>query len=231
MTLYCLEPIGERLQRTETMTATRIHLIRHGEVHNPDGILYGRLPNFGLSERGHKMARMAAEDLRSQGRPVTSLRVSPLQRTRESAAPLQELFGLESVVEERVIEPHNKFEGSTVSIENILRRPSTWWQLRNPFRPSWGEPFVLVRNRMLAAIEEAWANTDSGDAVIVSHQMPIWITHLALGGHQLFHNPKLRRCALSSITSFEKIDGKFVEVDYREPAASLLEGAIDVGAV
>lgn len=213
------------------MTAQRVHLIRHGEVHNPDGILYGRLPNFGLSQRGHKMARMAAEALAAQGRPVASLRVSPLQRTRESALPLQELFGLEPIIEERVIEPHNFFEGKKVSVETFLRRPSLWWQLRNPLRPSWGEPFVLVRNRMLAAIEEAWANTESGDAVVVSHQMPIWVTHLAIGGHRLFHNPKLRRCALSSITSFEKIDGKFIEVDYLEPAAALLVGAIDVGAV
>jgi broad specificity phosphatase PhoE len=213
------------------MTATRIHLIRHGEVHNPDGILYGRLPNFGLSMRGQIMARMAAEDLLAQGRPVTSLRVSPLQRTRESASPVQELFGLEPMVDDRVIEPHNVFEGSTVSIENILRRPNTWWQLRNPLRPSWGEPFVSVQTRMLAALEDAWSTTESGDAVIVSHQMPIWITHLAIAGRPLFHNPKNRRCSLSSITSFEKVDGNFVEVDYREPAASLLGSSIDVGAV
>jgi broad specificity phosphatase PhoE len=213
------------------MTATRVHLIRHGEVHNPDGVLYGRLPNFGLSERGHKMARLAALDLQSQGRPVTTLRVSPLQRTRESAAPVQEVFGLEPIIDERVIEPHNFFEGKKVSLKALIRKPAMWWQLRNPMRPSWGEPFVSVRGRMLAAIEEAWSSTDLGDAVIVSHQMPIWVTHLAIGGHKLFHNPKLRRCALSSITSFEKIDGKFVEVDYREPAAALLVGAIDVGAV
>ncbi len=222
---------GNRLQRTELMTATRVHLIRHGEVHNPDGILYGRLPNFGLSERGHKMARLAAEELASQGRSVTSLRVSPLQRTRESAAPVQEIFGLQPVIDDRVIEPHNFFEGKKVSLKALIRKPAMWWQLRNPMRPSWGEPFVSVRGRMLAAIEEAWSSTETGDAVIVSHQMPIWVTHLAIGGHKLFHNPKLRRCALSSITSFEKIDGKFVEVDYREPAAALLVGAIDVGAV
>jgi len=213
------------------MTATRIHLIRHGEVHNPDGILYGRLPNFGLSMRGQIMARMAAEDLLAQGRPVTSLRVSPLQRTLESSLAVQELFGLEPIVDERVIEPHNKFEGTTVSIENILRRPYTWWELRNPLRPSWGEPFVSVQARMLAVLEDAWSTTESGDAVIVSHQMPIWITHLAIAGRPLFHNPKNRRCSLSSITSFEKVDGNFVEVDYREPAASLLGSSIDVGAV
>ena len=213
------------------MTAARIHLIRHGEVHNPDGILYGRLPNFRLSERGQKMALIAAEDLAAQGRRLSSLRVSPLQRTRESAAPVQELFGLEPIIDERVIEPYNHFQGKNVSLSSFLRNPSMWWQLRNPVRPSWGEPYVSVRARMLAALEEAWANTESGDAVVVSHQMPIWTTHLAVAGQRLFHNPKRRRCALSSITSFEKVDGKFVEVDYREPAAALLAGSIDVGAV
>jgi broad specificity phosphatase PhoE len=213
------------------MTASRIHLIRHGEVHNPDGVLYGRLPNFRLSDRGQKMARMAAEDLKSQARQIGSLTVSPLQRTRESAAPVAELFGLDLKIDERVIEPHNLFEGKTVSLAAIARNPAMWWQVRNPMRPSWGEPFVSVRARMLAALEDAWVSTESGDAVIVSHQMPIWVTHLAISGEKLFHNPKLRRCALSSITSFEKVDGKFVEVDYREPAAALLTGAIDVGAV
>ena len=213
------------------MTAARIHLIRHGEVHNPDGILYGRLPNFGLSARGKTMARIAAEDLLAQGRPVTSLRVSPLQRTLESSLGVQELFGIEPIVDDRVIEPHNFFEGKRLTASNVLRHPSYLWQLRNPFRPSWGEPFASVRGRMLAALEDAWANTESGDAAIVSHQMPIWITHLGVSGQPLFHNPKKRRCALSSITSFEKVDGKFVEVDYREPASSLLGSSIDVGAV
>jgi len=213
------------------MTAERIHLIRHGEVHNPDGILYGRLPNFGLSMRGQIMARMAAEALLAQGRPVSSLRVSPLQRTLESAAPVQELFGLEPIVDERVIEPHNFFEGKRLTASNVLSHPSYLWQLRNPFRPSWGEPFDSVQARMLAALEDAWATTESGDALIVSHQMPIWVTHLGVGGHPLFHNPKKRRCALSSITSFEKVDGKFFEVDYREPASSLVGSSIDVGAV
>ncbi|MEY4367361.1 MAG: hypothetical protein RLZ28_776 [Actinomycetota bacterium] len=213
------------------MTATRIHLIRHGEVHNPDGILYGRLPNFGLSVRGQIMARMAAEDLLAQGRPVTSLRVSPLQRTLESSLAVQELFGLEPIVDERVIEPHNFFEGKRLTASNVLRHPSYLWQLRNPFRPSWGESFVSVQERMLAALEDSWQTTESGDAVIVSHQMPIWVTHLAIAGSPLFHNPKNRLCALSSITSFEKIAGKFVEVEYREPASSLLGSSIDVGAV
>ena len=213
------------------MTASRIHLIRHGEVHNPDGILYGRLPNFGLSVRGQIMARMAAEDLLAHGRPVTSLRVSPLQRTLESSLAVQELFGLEPIVDERVIEPHNFFEGKRLTASNVLRHPSYLWQLRNPFRPSWGEPFVSVQARMLAALEDSWQTTESGDAVIVSHQMPIWVTHLAIAENALFHNPKNRRCALSSITSFEKRAGKFVEVEYREPASSLLGSSIDVGAV
>ena len=75
------------------MPADRIHLIRHGEVHNPGGVLYGRLPHFRLSELGHKMAKSAAskvaETVASDGRTVVKLLASPLLRTQESAAPVE----------------------------------------------------------------------------------------------------------------------------------------------
>lgn len=210
------------------MSAERLHLIRHGEVHNPDRVLYGRLPNFRLSESGAKMAQAAADYLAQQGRDVTALYVSPLQRARESAAPVAAKFGLTPIVDERVIEPTNVFEGRRM--KQTLLNPLNWWHLRNPSVPSWGEPYQQVVRRMTAAMSEAWENTESGDAVIVSHQLPIWITHLALGGEQLQHDPRKRRCELSSITSFEKdADGNWVEVSYATPAAT--GEAIDVGAV
>ena len=67
------------------MPASRIHLVRHGEVHNPEGILYGRLPHFRLSERGHEMAALAAKELKARGVKVGALDASPLLRTREAA--------------------------------------------------------------------------------------------------------------------------------------------------
>ncbi len=209
--------------------AHRIHLVRHGEVDNPEGILYGRLPGYRLSARGHEMAALAAEALAD--RPIARLVASPLVRTQESAAPWAERYGLEPVLDDRVIEPWNAFEGTRMRL--ALRDPRNWWRLRAPWRPSWGEPYGAVRDRMLAAMDEAWDAVDDGDVVVVSHQMPIWTTTRAIAGRPLPHNPATRRTSLSSITSFERdpVTGAWAEVDYQEPAAGLLDGAIDTGAV
>lgn len=213
------------------MPADRIHLVRHGEVHNPEGVLYGRLPNFGLSVRGHKMAESAAEEIKRQGRRIVALYCSPLQRTRESARPFTKIFGLDPIVDERFIEPTNVFEGRRMSVKHVLFKPNRWWHFRRPSRPSWGEPYEQVVTRMLEGVLEAANSVHEGDVVIVSHQLPIWMVHSRVTNRPLPHNPTLRRCTLSSITSFELVDGKLVEVDYREPAKHLQASAIDVGAV
>ena len=213
------------------MVADRIHLVRHGEVHNPEGVLYGRLPNFGLSDLGHKMAAAAAEEIKSQGRRITALYCSPLQRTRESARPFTQIFGLDPITDERFIEPTNVFQGKVLSAGRLMVQPNRWIHFRNPNRPSWGEPYTDVVARMMEGVLEAANSVKSGDVVIVSHQLPIWMMHSAVNGKKLPHNPTQRRCTLSSITSFEIRDGQLVEVDYREPAKGLTNQAIDVGAV
>jgi broad specificity phosphatase PhoE len=215
--------------------ASLIHLVRHGEVFNPDGVLYGRIPGFGLSELGKRMAAESADS--KVGHPVTRLYASPLQRTQESAAPWSKNFGLEINVEDRLIEPWNNFEGTPGMSARVLRNPKYWPMLRNPFKPSWGEPYASIAERMLAAIDHAWSATESGEVVLVSHQLPIWMVHRALAGEALFHDPRKRRCALSSITTLalrepgSKSRSKFVEVDYQDPAADLQASAIDQGAV
>jgi broad specificity phosphatase PhoE len=218
------------------MPADRIHLVRHGEVHNPEGVLYGRLPNFGLSELGHKMALAAAEEIKSQGRRVAALFCSPLQRTRESARPFTKIFGLDPIADDRLIEPTNVFQGQVLSASRLMFQPHRWIHFRNPNRPSWGEPYIEVVARMTEAVLEAANSVESGDVVIVSHQLPIWMMHSSVAGIKLPHNPTQRRCTLSSITSFEMVDGKLVEVDYREPAKRLSHDGnnpvpTDVGAV
>ncbi|MFV9426321.1 histidine phosphatase family protein [Microbacterium sp. S1037] len=214
------------------MPADRLHLVRHGEVHNPRRVLYGRLPGFGLSVDGRHMARQAAEYVHGLDRPVSALIASPLQRTRESAEPFVSLFGIEPVIDERVIEPTNVFEGRRM--KQALANPVNWRHLRQPAVPSWGEPYAQVVARMTAAMTDAWDRVPSGDVVIVSHQLPIWVTHLALSLQPTRHDPRKRRCALSSVTSFERrddVDGsrRWVEVAYAEPASTA--GAVDVGAV
>ena len=209
------------------MPADRLHLVRHGEVHNPDRVLYGRLPNFALSAGGRTMAAAAAAHVEALGRPVSALYASPLQRTRESAEPFTAAFGLEPVIDERVIEPTNVFEGKRM--RRAVLNPANWKHLTDPAIPSWGEPYLEVVERMDAAMKDAWNAASSGDVIIVSHQLPIWITHLAVAGEPLRHDPRKRRCALSSVTSFECRGDQWREVAYAEPATTA--GAVDVGAV
>ena len=215
------------------MPADRIHLIRHGEVHNPGGVLYGRLPHFRLSDLGHEMAKSAAttvaEKVAGQGRSVVKLLASPLLRTQESAAPIADEFGLEVHTDQRLIEPYNIFEGRKLTASHILIRPHLYYHLRNPQKPSWGEPYETIAARMMEAIEDAWNSVDSGEVVIVSHQLPIVMVQLTVAGKPLAHNPKQRRCSLSSITTLERWGDKFVEVGYVDTAAN--HTVIDRGAV
>lgn len=212
------------------MPADIVHLVRHAEVENPQHLLYGRLPGYGLTERGHRMAALAAEAL--DGRPIVSLVASPLQRTQESAAPWAARFGLRPTLDERVIEPWNVFEGMRVR-RAILSRPWRLWHFRDARVPTWGEPYLAVRDRMLEAMAVAADAADGGEVVIVSHQMPIETTARAIAGQSLPHNPGRRRTSLSSITSFRRdaATGAWTEIGYQEPAAGLLVDAIDTGAV
>lgn len=199
---------------------------------NPDRVLYGRLPGFGLSELGARMAGAAAVDLAERGRPVVRLVSSPLQRARESAEPISAEFGVPIEIDERIIEPTNHFEGKRMSGPGgALRDARNWASLRNPLQPSWGEPFRAISNRMMAAIDDAFLSVDHGDVVLVSHQLPIWMVHRSLTRQQLAHDPRKRRCALSSITTLTLRGTAVVEVAYANPAGALLDGATDVGAV
>lgn len=212
------------------MPADLIRLVRHGEVHNPDGVLYGRIPGFHLSERGHRMAELAAESL--TGHPIAAIWASPLQRTQESAAPWLARFADAGplVTEPRLIEPSNTFEGLNIRKE-LRRRPLLARHLVNPSKPSWGEPFVSIAGRMMAAVADAHASVDGGEVVLVTHQLPIWMVARTVQGKRLASDPRTRRCSLSSITTVQKQGDVFVEVDYQEPARELLAESIDLGAV
>jgi len=199
---------------------TIVHLLRHGEVYNPQGILYGRLPDFHLSEDGVLMAKAAAKWF--AGRDVTALFSSPLDRAQETAAPLAETLGLEVRLDERLIEAANDFEGLKFGEGDASpAKPKNWPLFRNPFRPSWGEPYAEVVWRMGRAVGHARAAARGHEAVCVSHQLPIWTTRRAAEGHHLWHNPRNRECNLASVTSLVYESDRLVRVDYAEPAVGL----------
>ncbi len=200
----------------------RLHFVRHGEVFNPKGLLYERLEGFPLSDRGHGMAQAAAAELEKLGRPIGQLLVSPLERTQQSAAPIAQNFGLTPQIEERIIEPWNKLRGYPMGARGLLSNPALAIHLYNPMQPSWGEPYEEIAQRMTEAALSAWDVAGGSDVVLVSHQLPIWMTYLTASGLRLPHNPRNRRCSLSSITSFEVENGKLIPVDYREPGMNFL---------
>ncbi len=194
-------------------------------------MLYGRLPNFALTALGRQMAEAAAKELASTGANYTKLISSPLLRTLQSARPISEALNLSVSTENQIIEPTNLFEGKKVGLETVLANPSFLLKLYNPLQPSWGEPYKQIVSRMTEALRRAWDQPPTGEVVMVSHQLPIWSLHLAASGKPLWHDPRSRRCDLSSITSFEFKNNKLVEVDYRDPAKSLRTKAVDSGAV
>jgi broad specificity phosphatase PhoE len=205
---------------------TTVHLLRHGQVENPTRVLYGRLPGYHLSTLGVQMAEAAASYLKDI--PFTHLRCSPLERARETMAPVAATRPERAVViDDRLIEADNLFAGQVFGEKSwTLLDPRNWWLLRNPFRPSWGEPYVEIVDRMNAAVlDAAEAAGPGGQALVVSHQLPIWMMRSHAEGRRLLHDPRRRECTLASITSITLVDGRIARVDYAEPAAHLLPRA------
>ncbi|GAB2690350.1 histidine phosphatase family protein [Thalassiella azotivora] len=208
------------------MTRTTVHLLRHGEVHNPEGVLYGRLPGYNLSELGRQMAQRVADHLRERGHDVVHVVASPLERAQQTAAPVAAAYGLDVATDERVIEAGNHFQGLTFGVgDGSLRHPRHWWHLRNPLRPSWGEPYRVIAARMHAAAADARDAARGHEAVVVSHQLPVWIARLAAERRRFVHDPRRRECTLASLTSLDYEDDHLVGVRYSEPAGDLLPGA------
>lgn len=206
---------------------TVVHLLRHGEVDNPEGVLYGRLPGYVLSALGHEMAQRAADALK--GHDIAAVITSPMERAQQTAVPVAAVHGVEIGTDLRLIEADNIFEGKKVSVgDGVLRQPQAWRYLYNPFKPSWGEPYAEVAARMTGAINSARDLARGSEVVLVSHQLPIWIARLAAEQRRLWHDPRSRQCSLASITSLTFRKDQLAAISYTEPSRDLLEMASKV---
>lgn len=200
---------------------TTVHLMRHGEVHNPEGVLYGRRTGYHLSDLGRRMAARVAQTVGD--RDIVRVVASPLERAQETAMPLADVRGVEIDVEPRIIESANIFEGEPFGVgDGVLRKPRTWRHLYNPFKPSWGEPYKDIVARMMAAVYDARDGARGHEVVLVSHQLPIWITRLHVEGRSFLHDPRRRQCTLCSLTSLTFEGDELSTVRYSEPAADLI---------
>lgn len=196
---------------------TVVHVMRHGEVHNPEGVLYGRLPDYHLSERGRAQAEAVAAWLAK--RDIVYVVASPLERAQETAAPIAAEHGLSIDVDNSLIESHNVFQGQRVSPgDGALRDPRNWWHLRNPRSPSWGEPYHEIAERMQAAVRRARRRGNGHEAVCVSHQLPVETLRRSMNSETLHHFPTRRMCNLASVTSFYFDGDDYVGWGYSELA-------------
>jgi broad specificity phosphatase PhoE len=203
------------------MTTTTVHLLRHGEVHNPGGVLYGRMDGYHLSDLGREMAQRVADAVAD--RDIVHLVSSPLERAQETIAPIAESRSLEVQIDRRVLESGNVFQGEQFAGgAGVLWKPRSWWHLRNPWKPSWGEPYKLIVERMMAAVYDARDAARGREAVIVSHQLPIWTTRLHIERRSFLHDPRKRQCTLCSLTSLTFEDDELTTLRYSEPAADLI---------
>src|SRR5262249_21394884 len=172
-----------------TKPSTVVHMLRHGEVFNPEKILYGRLPGYRLSELGVQMAKAGAAHL--SGHDVTYVVASPLERAQQTAEPFAAEFELPIAVDENLIESANFFEGKRVAVgDGALRDPRNWWVLRDPVTPSWGEPYRQIAARMFTALLSARERAEGHEAVCVSHQLPIWMLRRHVESRRLWHDPR-----------------------------------------
>lgn len=202
--------------------AQTIHFVRHGEVHNPEKILYGLQPGWRLSDRGNEMAAVIGDW--SAKLDLGAIHSSPLQRAQETVAPIIAKHKLSLTTDKNLIEASNIFEGKKFELgSGVLRHPSSWRYLYNPWKPSWGEPYDQLISRMLKGLFAARDAAGGKDAICVSHQLPIWILRSAVEGRRLLHDPRKRECTLASVTSFElDNEGMISSVSYSEPAKHLL---------
>ena len=75
---------------------------------------------------------------------------------------------------------------------------------------------------MMSAVHDARIAAAGHEAVVVSHQLPIWTTRLAAEKRSFLHDPRKRQCTLCSLTSFHFVGDQLTQVSYSEPAGDLI---------
>jgi broad specificity phosphatase PhoE len=196
--------------------STTLHLIRHGEVENPKGVIYGRLPGYNLSERGQRQAKESAEHLADAD--LVTIWASPLERAQQTAGIIAEPHGLSVNTDDRLLESETTLEGLGRDVLHFFRSPKQWWHFRNPLKPSWGEPFSSIRERMLGAVNEAVEGAEGREVALVSHQTPVLVARLTLTRRRTPPWLGLTPCQTGSVTTLVlNSEGRVEDASYFAP--------------
>ncbi len=158
---------------------TTIHLVRHGDVDNPDKVYYGRLPGFGLNAEGREQARAAGRYL--SNRPITIIYASPQKRAQETARIIQAAIEPEPRFcdEEAINEIYSQYDGvSQHEMDGIN------WNFYDRARPPYEQP-ADVFGRVSEFVQRMRREHRGEEVVAVSHADPIvfywmWILGIPL---------------------------------------------------
>ncbi len=144
------------------MSTLTIHFIRHGEVHNPDGIFYARLPRFRLSETGHAQAEAAAQHLAA--RPLRAIYHSPMLRARQTAAHIATPHPDAPMHQTRYLnEVYTPYQGHTHA-----QMESIGWDMYRDIGPEYETPDDL-HARIQAFCRRAARRYAGGEVAAVTH--------------------------------------------------------------
>jgi probable phosphoglycerate mutase len=181
--------------------ATLVLLVRHGLTATTGKVLPGRTAGLHLADAGRTQAEAVASRLAELPK-VDALYVSPLERTRETAAPIAAALGLKPVVDRGLLEcDFGEWTGS--ELKNLGKLPEWQTVQRYPsgFRFPGGESFVEMQTRVVEAVARIVVKHKGGVVVAVSHADPIKaLAAHALGTHlDLFQRIVISPCSVTAI--------------------------------
>ena len=181
---------------------TTVILVRHGTTATTGSVLPGRAPGLHLSERGVAQAQAVAQRLGEIARKPAALYVSPLERARETAAPIARSLGLRSVIDRGLLEcDFGLWTGRRLS---QLRRKAEWRSVQHApstFRFPEGESFAEMQVRIWRTLEKLAARHRNRTIVVVSHADPIKavVTYAQGVPLDLFQRTVISTCSVSAI--------------------------------
>ncbi len=180
---------------------TLILLVRHGQTATTGKVLPGRTPGLHLSDAGQAQAETVAKRI-GELKTVDGVYASPLERTRETAAPIARERGMKVVVEQGLLEA-DFGEWTGGELKALARTPEWVTVQRYPsgFRFPGGESFAEMQLRIVATLERLRARHPGGVVVAVSHADPIKAAvACALGTHlDLFQRIVISPCSVTAI--------------------------------
>ena len=189
------------MPRTKHPPATTILLVRHGTTATTGTLLPGRTPGLHLADKGRDEAQRAAERIAALPR-VDALYCSPLERTRETAAPIGKALGIRPLVQRGLLEcDFGEWTGKELKALMKLPEWSTVQRAPSTFRFPGGESFTEMQTRIVSTLDDLRARHPGGVVVCVSHADPIKAAVAqALGTHlDLFQRIVISPCSVSAI--------------------------------